>query len=97
MGRKPHHPSLDAFIGSVLSTLSQLEENGRFSYLGRDMEGKEVTLSLYLKGDRLPEVNDIPVNLQPERIYDSPYLWSEHGSGIIHLQKGEEKLILDFN
>jgi hypothetical protein len=97
MGRKLHYSNLETFMAGVLASGSKLDSNGRFSYQGRDMEGKQISLSLYLEGDRLPEVNGNPVDLHPERIYDSPYMWSRHGSGIIHLKKGEQELVLDFN
>lgn len=61
------------------------------------MDGNAVSLSLYLEGDRLPEVNGTPVDLNPEMIYNSPYLSSVHGSGVIEIRKGEVILTLDFN
>ncbi len=42
------------------------------------------------------EVNGQPVNLAPARGYDSPFIRSEWGSGLIHIRKGDETLILDF-
>ena len=43
-----------------------------------------------------PEVNGKPVNLAPARGYDSPFIRSEWGSGLIHIRKGDETVILDF-
>jgi hypothetical protein len=97
LGRKVHAPSLEDFMDKVLASSSTLEENGRFTFTAEDMYGDPVSLSLYLNGDRLPELHGVPVDLNPELIYDSPYLNSVHGSGIIEIRKGEESLTLDFN
>jgi hypothetical protein len=37
-----------------------------------------------------------PVNLAASRGYDSPFIRSDWGSGLIHLRKGNETAILDF-
>jgi hypothetical protein len=42
------------------------------------------------------EVNGKPVNLAPSRGYDSPFIRSEWGSGLIHIRKGDETVTLDF-
>lgn len=43
-----------------------------------------------------PKVNGQPVNLAPSRGYDSPFIRSEWNSGLIHIRKGDETLVLDF-
>ncbi|MBI3882597.1 MAG: hypothetical protein HY301_21360 [Verrucomicrobia bacterium] len=45
---------------------------------------------------RLGEVNGKTVNLAPARGYDSPFIRSEWGSGLIYIRKGSESVILDF-
>ncbi|MEW6305808.1 MAG: hypothetical protein AB1705_20205 [Verrucomicrobiota bacterium] len=42
------------------------------------------------------EINGKPVNLAPARGYDSPFIRSEWGSGLIYIRKGNETLTLDF-
>ena len=42
------------------------------------------------------EVNGKPVNLAPSRGYDSPFIRSDWGSGLIRIRKGDETVILDF-
>jgi hypothetical protein len=43
-----------------------------------------------------PKVNDQTVNLAPSRGYDSPFIRSDWNSGLIHIRKGDDTLILDF-
>jgi hypothetical protein len=97
LGRKARTGDMATFRELVLASSSRLEASGKFTFSGTDMDGELVSLSLYLNGDRLPEVNGTPVNLSPEKIYDSPYLSSVHGSGIVNIHKGDRELILDFN
>jgi hypothetical protein len=41
-------------------------------------------------------VNEQTVNLAPLRGYDSPFIRSDWGSGLIHIRKGDDTVILDF-
>lgn len=59
-----------------------------------------------LSGDRFkffadqserPQINDEPVDLGPKKVYDSPFIQSDWDSGVVTIQKGERKVILDFN
>ena len=97
LGRKTQRLGMESFMEMVFAHQSKLEENGRFSFTGEDMNGERVSLSLYLEGDGIPELNGRPVDLNPEKIYDSPYMSSLHGSGIVHINKGQGELIMDFN
>jgi hypothetical protein len=45
----------------------------------------------------VPRVNGKPVNLYPEKVFDSPYMNSVHGSGVVTLAKGDRQLVLNFN
>jgi hypothetical protein len=45
---------------------------------------------------RPAQVNGRPVDLAPARGYDSPFIRSDWNSGLIHIRKGDETLILDF-
>ena len=42
------------------------------------------------------QVSGEPVNLTPARGYDSPFIRSNWGSGLIHIRKGDETVTLDF-
>lgn len=43
------------------------------------------------------EINGKPVDLTPASGYDSPFIRSDWGSGVIHILKGDETVILDFS
>ena len=36
------------------------------------------------------------VDLFPKKVFDSPYVDSFHGSGVVTIEKGDRKLTLDF-
>ena len=42
------------------------------------------------------KVDGRPVNLAPSRGYDSPFIRSDWNSGLIHIRKGDETVVLDF-
>jgi hypothetical protein len=45
----------------------------------------------------VPRVDGDPVDLQPAKVFDSPFMNSVHGSGVVTIQKGDRKLVLDFS
>ena len=50
-----------------------------------------------LDQSRLPEVNGKPLDLAPAKVYDSPFVQSMWNSGVVTIQKGARKTVLDFN
>ena len=44
---------------------------------------------------RLPKVDGQPVDLNPEKVFDSPFMSSEHASGMVTIRKGERVLTID--
>jgi hypothetical protein len=69
-------------------------ENGRLEYASR-LNG--TTLTLYTDYSHPPLVDGQPVNYAPRQVYDSPFLQSDFGSGVVRIGKGEQSLVLDFN
>jgi hypothetical protein len=56
-------------------------------------------------GDRLtfdtsqkqtPSINGKPVDYAPPKVLESPFLNADYDKGVITIQKGEQKKILDF-
>jgi len=45
----------------------------------------------------VPTVNGKPINYAPDKVFDSPFLVSDYNSGVITIQKGDRKKVLDFN
>jgi hypothetical protein len=81
---------IDAFAKYLQGFAGKLE-NGRF-ILTKDSKG---FLSLHLESGALPEIDGEPVNLNPDMLFDSPFMSSEHGSGVVTIKKGHRKLIID--
>ncbi len=44
-----------------------------------------------------PTINGKPINYAPAKVFDSPFLVSDYNSGVITIQKGKRKQVLDFN
>jgi len=88
------HKTLEDFLAYLSSHESSVTD-GRVTYSFADDLGANSRLEV---GGELPvpRVNGQPVNLQPENVFASPWMNSVHGSGIVTIQKGEQKLTLDF-
>jgi lysophospholipase L1-like esterase len=81
---------LDVFANYLQSFAGKLE-NGRFILT----EDSKDFLSLHLESGALPEIYGKPINLNPDMLFDSPFISSEHGSGIVIIEKGHRKLIIN--
>jgi len=89
------HRTLEGFL-ACLGRHEYGFENGCATYAFVDDTGAEIRLDLGGQPG-LPRVNGKPVNLRPEKVFDSPFMTSVHGSGIVEIRKGTRRLILDFN
>jgi hypothetical protein len=69
-------------------------QNGRLDYSSRL---NMTALTLWTDYSRPPLVDGRSVNYAPPRVYDSPFLQSDFGSGVVAVHKGKQKLELDFN
>lgn len=96
LGRKAKHGTLEAFQKYVLGSSTGLKGK-EFTVSTVDAHDKPLELGLLLDGSAIPLVNGKPINFLPERVFDSPFFQSKHGSGIVTIQKGDRKRILDFN
>lgn len=47
--------------------------------------------------EAVPTVNGKPINYAPDRVFDSPFLVADYDSGIVIIQKGDRRKVLDFN
>lgn len=92
--RESEHATLDDFVAH-LSGHEFAVAHGGVGYKFKDDLG--ATTRLYFGGNLpVPLVNGKQVNLYPKKVFDSPYLNSEHGSGVVTIEKGDRKLTLDF-
>lgn len=46
---------------------------------------------------RLPEIDGIPINPNPPRVFESPFMQSEWDSGVVEVRKDSRRLTYDFN
>jgi hypothetical protein len=89
---KAEFVTVEAFRKAVL-TLPVKTGGGRIAYTG--LGGDRFTF--FTDQTELPRVNDQPVNLAPVRVFDSPFIQSDWKSGVVTIQKGGRKLVLNFN
>lgn len=91
-GRAKDFPDLDAFA-KYLATFSGRLEDGWFTLV----IGGDASLSLHLESKALPKVNGAPIDLRPKMLFDSPFMVSEYGSGVVTIRKGGRTLEIEMN
>lgn len=96
MARTAQFKDIDAFATYVLSGTSELDGR-RFSFNIKDVAGDPLSLALCLDSGDLPLINSQPVDFLPENVFDSPFFQSKAGSGVVTIQKGGRRMILDFS
>lgn len=93
VARKSERFDFAAFQAAILGNPLRWE-NRRLEYRSSHYA---TLLSLDTTYGQPPTIDGQPVDYQPKRVYDSPFLRSEFGSGVVTITKGEERLVLDFN
>ena len=91
-GRIKDFSNIDAFA-KYLQGFAGKPGKGRFILT----EGSKDFLSLHLESRALPEIYGKPINLNPDMLFDSPFMSSVHGSGIVTIKKGHRKLKIDLS
>ncbi|HAA74467.1 TPA: hypothetical protein DCE37_05020 [Candidatus Latescibacteria bacterium] len=91
VGRKGDYADGEAFQGAVLEREIEVGE-GKVVYRG--LGGDE--FAFYSDYSGLPEINGEAIDLAPEKVYDSPFVGGEWGSGIVSLRYGGEEKVLEF-
>jgi len=86
-GRSTKFADLAAFAAYLQKFVGELD-NEWFTL----SNGEKRSLSLHLKSAALPKVNGKPIDLRPRMLFDSPFLHSVHGSGVVTIQKGTHSL-----
>lgn len=81
-----------AFKEAVLSQDAEVKK-GRLEYA--TIYGD--TLTMFTTPDNIPLINGEEIDYHPDIVYQSPFIRSQYGSGIIDITVGEEALTLDFN
>ncbi len=91
--RKGDCADFAAFQRAVLAYPLRFENN-RLDYTSAL---NKTTLTLFTDYSRPPLVDGQPVNYAPQKVFDSPFIQSDFGSGLVTLRKGSQSLVLDFN
>ncbi len=91
--RKKDFASFEAFQSQILANKFAWKEN----LVAYRSAFYETTLTLQVEASAPPTIDGVPVNFEPDYVYQSPYLNGVFGSGVVTIQKGEKKLELDFN
>jgi hypothetical protein len=60
----------------------------------KTMYGESITFDTSQK--QTPTINAKPVDYSPPKVLESPYLNADYDKGVVTIQKGEQKKILDF-
>lgn len=94
-GRKPKFATLGDFMAYV-GKLAVRAEGNRFTVAGADTDDALCSLTLLTDLSGIPEVNGKPISFTPAKLYDSPHLESEYGSGIVTIKNGVRQRVLDF-
>ena len=84
--------SFEAFK-SVARSLQPVINGGVLEY--ESLYGDRLTFDSSYRS--IPTINGQPVNYAPDKVFDSPFLVSQYDSGVITIQKGELRKVLDFN
>jgi len=93
VARKADCKDFAAFQAAVLGNPMKWE-NRRLDYTSAL---SKTTLTLFADYSHPPQVDGVPVNYSPKKVYDSPFIQGDFGSGVVTIRKGDRKLVLDFN
>lgn len=91
--RKSDFPDFAAFQKSILANPLRWE-NQKLDYRS---SFHHTSLTFFADYSKPPQVDGVPVNYAPKKAYDSPFIQGDFGSGVVTIQKGERKEVLDFN
>jgi hypothetical protein len=92
VARKADFPTLDDFRKAVLALPLKLENNVlTYTGLGGDR------FTFFADQSQPPQVNGQPLDYSPAKVYDSPFVQSDWDSGVVTIQKGGRKLVLNFS
>jgi len=92
VARKADFPDFKTFRDTVQALPFQFDGTLlTYTGLGKDR------FKFFADQSARPQINDTPVDLGPKKVYDSPFVQSDWDSGVVTIQCGNEKQVLDFN
>ena len=91
-GHRAEDGTFDEFRAGLMGGQSTMADDA-FHYVCPD----GVTLTVFAAGTKLPEIDGTPVDLTPERVFDTPFIQSRWDSGVVTIRKGGRELTLRFD
>lgn len=55
------------------------------------------SLVFHLDQKKMPSINGKPLNMEPKKVFDSPFLSADYDSGVVTIRKEDRARVLDFN
>ena len=98
-GRRADYPTLEAFQKAILANKLHAYKQSFAYYLvykGAGKDAKEILYNMENPAD-VPSIGGELVTYSCPKTFDSPYLSSDYDSGVVTIQCGGRKLVLDFN
>jgi hypothetical protein len=92
VARKADFSTLDDFREALLGLPLKLKSNV-LTYTG--LSGDRFTF--FTDQSQPPQINGRPLDYWPSKVYDSPFVQSDWDSGVVTIQKGGRKLVMNFN
>lgn len=93
VARKSDYPDFAAFQTAILAN-ALTWKNNRLDYRS---DSYKTQFTLFADYSKPPEVNGAAINYSPAKCYDSPFIQGDWGSGVVTIQNGDRKLVLNFN
>jgi hypothetical protein len=90
-GRVARFATREEFEGYLASIRIQVRDNW-LEVSFRDPDSQFVRVDFDLAQRRLPEIDGRPIELNPTKVYDSPYMQSVFGSGVVTIRNGAEAI-----
>ena len=92
VARKADFPDFETFRDTVKALPLQFDGT-ILIYTGLSKD----RFKFFADQSRRPQINGSQVDLGPEKVYDSPFVQSDWDSGLVTIQFGDKKRVLDFN
>jgi hypothetical protein len=92
VARKTDFATVDEFRRAVQALPAKVEQ-GILTYTG--LGGDRFTF--FVNQSQPPQINGQRIDYAPPKAYDSPFVQSAWDSGVVTIQKGARKLVLNFN
>ena len=90
LGRKANYPTYPTFQEAILANPLQVAETV-LTY--QTLAGTRLTL--HADHSKVPEINGVPVDYAPAKVFDSPFIQSAWDSGLVHIRKGKREHTID--